>query len=267
MTLKTPKVSTAGRILGVALLVGGVIGVILAIVGIIAGPIVVSQVGATAKNMLSLTVDGLNSAKVTLEQAKTGIEQVQTGLDVVETTIVDAGNTVSESDEMLTGILRTVSQDVPDTIDSVQAAVPPAAETAKSILVDVETAMVDAGNLVEQNGPMVNEAFRTISQDVPNTIDYWSATIPPTAEAAHNFLAYLEPALVNTGETLKQADAAWQQGVGIASNDVPNTIDYWSAAIPPNVERCDSAQRRNGQGLCKRGRGQSGKCGCPGCPD
>jgi hypothetical protein len=235
MTLGTARVSTVGRILGIALLIGGIIGVIVSIGGIIAGPMVVSQVGATAKSMLSLTVDGLNTAKVTLEQAKTGIQQVQGGLDAAEATVVSAGKTVSDSDEVLTGILTTVSQDVPDTLDSVSAAVPPAAESAKSFLVDVEAAMVDTGNLVGQNGPLVNEAIRTVSQDVPDTLDYWSTTLTSTARTAHNLLAALEPALITTAETLKQADAAWQQWVGYASNDVPNTIDYWNAAIPPNA--------------------------------
>ncbi|GAB4533760.1 MAG: hypothetical protein Kow0063_16130 [Anaerolineae bacterium] len=236
MTVGTPRVSTVGRILGIALLIGGILGVILSIGGIIAGPIVVSQVGATAKSMLSLTVDGLNTAKVTLEQAKSGIQQLQSGLEVAETTIADVGTTVSESDETLTGILTTVSQDVPDALDSVQAAVPPAAESAKSFLVDVETAMVNTGNLVAQNGPLVNQAFKTVGQDVPDTLDYWSKTLTSTAQTAHNLLAAFDPALVTTGETLKQADVAWQQWVGFVSNDVPNTIDYWNAAIPPNAE-------------------------------
>jgi hypothetical protein len=235
MTIGTPRSSTAGRIIGIALLVVGVVGVIVAIVGLIAGIQVVNGVGAAAQNVLSLTTEGLNTAKVTAEQAKGGIQQVQGGLDVVETTIVNTGNTVSQSDATLTAILTTISKDVPDTIDSVQAAIPPAADAAKSFLGNVQVGMEGASAAVAQNGPLVNQAFTTISKDVPNTIDYWSGAIGPNAEAAHNFLANVKVAMVNTGNQLQQADVAWKQGVGYVSNDVPNTIDYWSSAIPPNV--------------------------------
>jgi hypothetical protein len=236
MTLQTARGNTAGRILGVVLLVVGIIGVIVSIVGIIAGIQVVNAVGSTANYMLSLTVDGLDTAAVTLEQVQTGVVQVQDGLTVAEETIVSTGNTISESDETLTGILRTVSQDVPDTLDSVQAAVPPAAEAAKSLLENVEDAMVSASDLVGQGGPQVNEMFRVVSQDVPDTLDYWSAAVPANAEAAHRSLGNLEAALVSSDETMQQVDAAWQQGVRFASEDLPNTIDFWNSGIPPNLE-------------------------------
>jgi hypothetical protein len=235
MTVGTPRSSTAGRIIGIALLVVGVVGVIVAIVGIVAGIQVVNGVGAAAQNVLSLTSNSLNTAKVTAEQAQVGIQQVQGGLDVLETTIVDAGNTVSQSDATLTALLTTLSKDVPDTIDNVQAAIPPAAEAAKSVLGNVQAGMEGASAAIEQNGPLVNQAFTTISQDVPNTIDYWSSAIGPNAEGAHNFLANVKTAMVTTGDQLQQADAAWKQGVSYVSNDVPNTIDYWNSAIPPNV--------------------------------
>jgi len=113
MTIGTPRSSTAGRVIGIALLVVGVVGVIVAIVGIIAGIQVVNGVGAAAQNVLSMTTNSLTTAKTTAEQAKVGIQQVQGGLDVVETTIVNTGNTVSQSDATLTAVLKRSARTCP----------------------------------------------------------------------------------------------------------------------------------------------------------
>ena len=75
------------RIIGFALLAVGVVGVILAIVGIMFGTQVVDGIGATAEDSLALVSDTLNTTKATLEQTKATIQQAETGLTNVVTTI------------------------------------------------------------------------------------------------------------------------------------------------------------------------------------
>jgi len=67
------------RIIGFALLAVGVVGVILAIVGIIFGAQVVEGIGVTASDTLALVSDTLNTTKASLEQTKATIEQAEAG--------------------------------------------------------------------------------------------------------------------------------------------------------------------------------------------
>ena len=109
------------RIIGFALLAVGVVGVILAIVGIIFGAQVVDGIGVTAKDSLALVSDTLNTTRATLEQTKATIQQAEAGLADVETTIRNVGDTVVEADPVVNQVLTMATTDVPDTLDAVNA--------------------------------------------------------------------------------------------------------------------------------------------------
>jgi archaellum component FlaC len=236
MTTATSRGNVPRRILGIALLAVGILGVILSIAALVVGVRVVDGVGVTAKYTMSLATDSLDTTRGTLEQTRATVQQVNVGLSDVQVAIADAGQTVSQSDAMLTQLLQVVSQDVPDTLDQVNAAIPPAAETAKSFLGDVGNTMADASATLEQNGPLVNGALQIASRDVPDTLDYMSASIPPAADAAHHFLGSVEATMTDASETVAQADAAWSQAIRFASSDLPDTLDAVHAAVPPAAE-------------------------------
>jgi hypothetical protein len=221
------------RVIGVILLVVGVIGVVLAIGLIIVGTQFMSGIGTTVDGMLTLVTDSLNTTKATLEQTKATIEEVTNGLDDVQQTVVDTGETVKQADALFSQALTITSQDVPDTLDEVNAVLPSTAATTQALLGNVETAMVDASAIVDQNGPLVNQALAITTQDVPDTLDQVHAAIPPAADTAKTLLSNVETTMVDTADTIDQADAAVKGMVRFASQDVPDTLDVVNAYIPP----------------------------------
>ena len=124
------------RIIGFALLAVGVIGVVLAIGGMAVGFGVVDRIGVAITDVLTITSDSLNTTKATLEQTKTTIETAASSLENVEQAIVDASETVNQANGLAGDVFQIVSRDVPDTIDEIHAAIPPAAEAAKNAIED-----------------------------------------------------------------------------------------------------------------------------------
>ena len=220
------------RIVGIALLVVGVIGVILAIAGIFIGTQLIDGIGTAAKDTLALATDGLNTTKATLEQTKTTMQTAQTGLGDVEKTISDVGDTVIQSDALVNQALTMATTDIPDAIDAVVAVAPSTAETTQNLLSDVETAMATTAGIVEQNGPLVNGSLKIVTSDVPDTLDQVNAIVPGAVANTQSVLDNVESALVNSSMTVDQADAALDQAIQMTSQDVPNTIDAVNEYIP-----------------------------------
>ena len=224
------------RIIGITLLALGVLGVILSIVGILVGTQLIDGIGVAANDALSLAADGLNTTKGTLEQTKTTVQSVQTGIDDLETAIVTTGETVSQSDALVEQALKITSRDIPDTLDQVNAAIPGAAETAQTFLGNVETAMVDASQTINQSGPLLNQTLEIASQDVPDTLDAVYASVPAMAEDAHALLGDVEVIMVDASKSVDQADAALDQVITFTSRDVPDALDAVHAAVPATAE-------------------------------
>jgi len=224
------------RIIGIVLLVVGVVGVVLAIGLIIFGTQFMGGIGVTVHNTLTLVTDSLNTTKATLELTKSTIQEVTDSLDNVQKTVVDTGESVKQADALFSQALAVTSKDIPDTLDAVNATLPSTVATTQAFLGNVQTAMVDASAIVDQNGPLVNQALEIVSQDVPDTLDQVHAAIPPAADTTKSLLTNVETAMVDTSETIDQADAAVKEVVRFASQDVPNTLDVVNAYIPPAAE-------------------------------
>jgi hypothetical protein len=220
------------RIVGIALLVVGVIGVILAIAGILIGTQLINGIGTAAKDTLALATDGLNTTKATLEQTKTTMQTAQTGLEDVEKTISDVGDTVIQSDALVNEALTMATTDIPDAIDQVVAVAPSTAETTQNLLTDIGATMAGTASIVEQNGPLVNQSLKIVTSDVPDTLDQVNAIIPGAVENTQSVLDNIESTLVNSSMSVDQADAALDQVIQMTSQDVPNTIDAVNAYIP-----------------------------------
>ena len=228
--------SISRRVIGVILLVVGVVGVVLAIGLIVVGTQFMGGIGATINSTLTMVTDSMNTTKAALEQTKSTVVEVTNGLDDVQKTVVDTGETVKQADALFSQAMTITSQDIPDTLDEVNAILPSTAATTQALLGNVETAMVDASAIVDQNGPLVNQALVITTQDVPDTLDQVHAAIPPAAEVTKSLLGNVEMTMADTAQTIDQADAAVKQVVRIASQDVPATIDVVNAYIPPAAE-------------------------------
>lgn len=224
------------RIIGFILLAVGILGVVLSVVGIFFGSQVMDNVGVAAKNTMALASDGLVTTKGALEQTKASVQEVSSTVSNVQSAVLNTSETVNQADAFAKEVIRIVSQDVPNAIDDVHATIPPTALVAKTFLSDVETAMVNAGETATQTGPLVNQVITLASGPVPDTIDQVHATLPSTMQVTRNLLNNVETTMVDASQTVDQTDAALNQIVQIASQDVPNTIDQVHATIPPVAE-------------------------------
>jgi hypothetical protein len=228
--------SISRRVIGVILIVVGVVGVVLAIGLIVVGTQFMGGIGTTINSTLTMVTDTMNTTKAALEQTKSTVVEVTNGLDNVQKTVVDTGETVKQADALFSQAMTITSQDIPDTLDEVNAILPSTAATTQALLGNVETAMVDASAIVDQNGPFVNQALAITTQDVPDTLDQVHAAIPPAAETTKSLLSNVEMTMADTAETIDQADAAVKEIVRFTSQDVPATLDLVHAYIPPAAE-------------------------------
>ncbi len=228
------------RIIGYILLAVGILGVVLSVVGIIFGSQVIDGVGTATKSTLALASDGLVTTKGALEETKGSVQEVSSTVSNVQSAVLNTSETVNQADAFAKQVIQIVSQDVPKAIDDVHATIPATAQVAKTLLSDVETAMVNAGETATQTGPLVNQLLKISSGPVPDTIDQVHATIPSTLQVTRNLLNNVETTMVDASQTINQTDAALNQIIQIASQDVPNAIDNVHATIPPVAEATQS---------------------------
>ncbi|MCA9926579.1 MAG: hypothetical protein KC419_02380 [Anaerolineales bacterium] len=118
------------RLAGLILLVVGLAGVVLAVGGFVVTDRVVDAVGATLNSTLTVTTDSLGTVEDTLSLAQTTIGDVNAGLDTVEETADSLAQTLADTQPMLVQVAQITTEDAPDSIESVQAAIPNVAEVA-----------------------------------------------------------------------------------------------------------------------------------------
>lgn len=118
------------KLIGLVLLLVGLGGVALAIFGYTQVDTTVDTIAESLDGTLGLTADSLNTVEDTLVLAQTTIEDVNEGLVTVEDTAVSLSQTIRESKPLLEQVSQIASVDAPESIESVQAAIPGVAEVA-----------------------------------------------------------------------------------------------------------------------------------------
>jgi hypothetical protein len=201
----------------------------------IVGGQIVDGIGVTVQNTLALTTNSLTTTRATLDQTKTTIQEATTGIGNIETAIADASETVNQADTLVGEVFQIVSVQVPDSIDSVQATIPPAVDAAQSFLSNVETAVVTAGDTANQTGPLLNQVIRFSSTGVPETLDIVNSTLPSTAQAVQALLTNVETTMMDASETINQTDQMLGQVSQIVTQQVPDSINAAQATIPSTV--------------------------------
>jgi hypothetical protein len=121
------------RILGALMLVVGLLALMLCVPGVIYGHQLVDGMAQGLDATLDSTAQSLLTVKDTLLLAKTTISQIDDGLDTVKMATLDLSSAIDDSQPLLEEIAGVVSEDVPNGLDAVQAAVPDMAHAAEVI--------------------------------------------------------------------------------------------------------------------------------------
>ncbi len=121
------------RIIGLVLVLIGIGGVGLSIAGAIVGRDIVDQIGDNVLGNLELTSEGLTAVQDTLVLAKEALTDVNIGLDTVERTAVSVSIAISDTQPLVDQVTLIASDDLPDSIEAIEAAMPGLVQVAGAI--------------------------------------------------------------------------------------------------------------------------------------
>lgn len=118
------------KISGLVLLIIGLVGVLLSVGGVIYSGRAVDTVVAALKDTLGLTGDSLATVEDTLTLARGTLGDVNASLVTVEITADSLAKTIEDTQPLLEEVAQITGEDAPDSIESVQQAIPAVAEVA-----------------------------------------------------------------------------------------------------------------------------------------
>lgn len=115
------------------MLIIGLTGIVLSIAGARVGRRLIADLGTSLDNNLQLTVSSLETVNESLQLTKVTVRQISQGLDTMETTADNAATSLSQTRPLLQRISQITSDDLADTLDTLQAGMPDLVEVAASI--------------------------------------------------------------------------------------------------------------------------------------
>lgn len=121
------------RILGIALLIIGVSGMALGLIGTRVVGSSMDGMSAAVQSSLALAIDSLATVGDSLLLAQQTIAEVNNSLETVQTTAGNVAVALEGSQPMVTTVAAIAGEDLPQSIASLQAAIPEAAQAAGAI--------------------------------------------------------------------------------------------------------------------------------------
>ena len=217
------------RLAGFILLIVGVAGVAIAIGGFMVTDRVVDAVGTTLDSTFTVTSDSLGTVEDTLSLAQTTIGDVNASLDTVEETADSLAKTLSDTEPMLNQVTQIVSEDAPESIESVQSAIPNVAEVA---------GVID-DTLITLNNFKIEEEFLGFELNYDLGIDYepeepFDETVTELGDSLDGLpeqLRSLEEGLADTSENLGTVS----ENITTIADDL-NTINGRIAEVDPLMD-------------------------------
>lgn len=136
------------RILGVIFILIAVTGLIISVGGVMVSRQAISDLGTSLETTLELTADSLDNVHETLLLTKVAIHQVGAGLDTVGDTAINVSSTISSTNPLMAQVTQVAARDVPDSLESIEQAIPDVAEAAGAI--DETLRLLDSFKLERQ---------------------------------------------------------------------------------------------------------------------
>jgi methyl-accepting chemotaxis protein len=121
------------RILGLFILLIGVAGVAIAIVGLRMTHQLLDSVGTQVDSGLQLTSESLDNVNATLLLAKDTVADVAVSMNTIQTTTLDLAQTLEETRPLIEQSTLVATEQVPDSIEAVQEAIPALTDVAGTI--------------------------------------------------------------------------------------------------------------------------------------
>ncbi|MBK6709064.1 MAG: hypothetical protein WBO48_19490 [Candidatus Promineifilaceae bacterium] len=121
------------RMLGIILLLIGLSGIALGIVGARVSRDMLQTLSDGTKAGLDLAIDSLQTVSDSLTLARQTIADVHTSLETVQTTATDVAVSLEASQPMVADVAAIAGQDLPRSVETIQAAIPNAAQAAEAI--------------------------------------------------------------------------------------------------------------------------------------
>ena len=118
------------RLLGIIILLTGLVGVGIAVTGALLLPDLVDRMAASLESTLAQTSEGLELVEASLLQAKVTVQDLGTTLGTVETNMTVLGQAVSETRPFLDQVSTVAADELPQSIETLQAAIPDMAQVA-----------------------------------------------------------------------------------------------------------------------------------------
>jgi len=126
----------------------------------------VDSAGVAVNNILTLTVDSLDTVSATLEQTQATIVEANNSIATAVSLTENLSKTVADTRPLMDSMTTVVSEDVPDNIEAIQSAIPNVANVAGV----VDQAMTTLSNFgIEQTIPI---PFNPITLEFDLGIDY-----------------------------------------------------------------------------------------------
>ena len=121
------------RLLGAILFVVGIIGVVLAFLGIYFGLDAIDQIGAGLNSGVDLALDSLATIQDTVTLTKTAVDEAYNSIQTVEKTAADMSTTIGDTGPLVDQMSVVVAQEIPNSVEAIQSSLVPAAEVAKQM--------------------------------------------------------------------------------------------------------------------------------------
>ncbi|MBE2201048.1 MAG: hypothetical protein IAE79_20715 [Anaerolinea sp.] len=121
------------RVLGLIITLIALAGLGLSVWGAQAAHRAVDAFGAETVNVLTLTSQTLDTIQDTLLLTKEATGTISEGVTTMETTAADVGMAISQTRPFMDQIATIASEDLPETVEAIQATIPTAADAAAAI--------------------------------------------------------------------------------------------------------------------------------------
>ena len=121
------------RILGVVILLVGIIGLVVAYQGMVVVNQLLDNVAVEVDNGLRLTSESLDNVNATLLVAKDTVEDVNLTMGTVQTMTTNLAQTMNETGPLLEQSTIVATEQVPESIEAVQEAIPALVDVAGTI--------------------------------------------------------------------------------------------------------------------------------------
>lgn len=121
------------RFVGLIMIILGLLGLTVSVLGYIYGRQVIAQIGTGIDDSLSLVSETLDNVQETLVVTKDTIEEANNTLNTVETLAIDVSVAVDETRPLLDQAATITSQEIPDSLETIQGTIPTLVTVADSI--------------------------------------------------------------------------------------------------------------------------------------